>query len=324
MKIRFKYTQEQVDFLVENYKRMQLKDLVVAFNQKFNTDRKHSHIKNKIKQINLTKRNIKENYGKYTDEMCKWLIEKHNTIKMDKLVEMFNKKFNAKFTKSALWHKIHRLKGADFDRTREYVPRLTWTEEMVDFLKEHYDHYKYSEVAEMLNRKFNIKTTPSSVEKKVHRLGLKKSKEGIKRTYNRRAISQYWFQNGNVPPLKKEVGDEVSYMEYRYVKVAEPNVWKFKHRWVWEQAHGPIPDDHVIIFLDGDKQNCSLDNLKMISRSELGGISKLPRTSKEITLTNLTIAKIRMKISELERRKYGSKKQVNRSKRSSIRTAGKA
>lgn len=40
----------------------------------------------------------------------------------------------------------------------------------------------------------------------------------------------------------------------------------YKHRWVWEQAHGPIPAGHVLVFLDGDKTNCSLDNLTVLPR----------------------------------------------------------
>ena len=40
----------------------------------------------------------------------------------------------------------------------------------------------------------------------------------------------------------------------------------YKHRWVWEQAHGPIPAGHVLVFLDGDKTNCNLDNLMVLPR----------------------------------------------------------
>jgi hypothetical protein len=37
------------------------------------------------------------------------------------------------------------------------------------------------------------------------------------------------------------------------VKVAEPNVFKLKHRIVWEKANGPIPENHVIAFNNLDK-----------------------------------------------------------------------
>ena len=43
-----------------------------------------------------------------------------------------------------------------------------------------------------------------------------------------------------------------------------------KHRWVWEQAHGKIPKGYIIAFRDGNKQNCALENLQMMSLYENG------------------------------------------------------
>lgn len=37
--------------------------------------------------------------------------------------------------------------------------------------------------------------------------------------------------------------------------------WQYKHHYVWEQAHGKIPSDCVIVFLDGDESNYALENL---------------------------------------------------------------
>lgn len=48
------------------------------------------------------------------------------------------------------------------------------------------------------------------------------------------------------------------------------------HRHVWEQAHGPIPEGHVIHHLDENKSNCELSNLQCLpagahmSRHKLG------------------------------------------------------
>ena len=49
----------------------------------------------------------------------------------------------------------------------------------------------------------------------------------------------------------------------------DPNTWELKHRAVWEKEYGKIPNNHIIIFLDGDKLNCSIENLMLVSRSEL-------------------------------------------------------
>jgi hypothetical protein len=44
--------------------------------------------------------------------------------------------------------------------------------------------------------------------------------------------------------------------------------WQMVHRLVWEQHHGPIPDRHLIAFIDGNKLNCAIENLECVSREE--------------------------------------------------------
>jgi RNA polymerase sigma factor (sigma-70 family) len=40
------------------------------------------------------------------------------------------------------------------------------------------------------------------------------------------------------------------------------------NRQVWVDHHGPIPAGHEVIFLDGDKSNCAISNLKCLPRPE--------------------------------------------------------
>ena len=78
------------------------------------------------------------------------------------------------------------------------------------------------------------------------------------------------FKTGNIPRNHRPVGSERVLKEWGYieVKILEPNVWKFKHRLVWEEHHGAIPDGANIQFRDGNPQNCSIENLYMITRAE--------------------------------------------------------
>jgi hypothetical protein len=46
-------------------------------------------------------------------------------------------------------------------------------------------------------------------------------------------------------------------------------VWEFVHIRVWTDAHGPVPDGHVVIFKDRNKGNVKLENLKLLTRAEL-------------------------------------------------------
>jgi hypothetical protein len=46
-------------------------------------------------------------------------------------------------------------------------------------------------------------------------------------------------------------------------------VWPLLQRHVWQQAHGPIPHGHNIVFKDGNRANCALENLECIPRAEM-------------------------------------------------------
>lgn len=46
-------------------------------------------------------------------------------------------------------------------------------------------------------------------------------------------------------------------------------VWPLLQRHVWTQAHGVIPLGHTVCFKNGDKTDCALANLELVSRSDL-------------------------------------------------------
>ena len=41
------------------------------------------------------------------------------------------------------------------------------------------------------------------------------------------------------------------------------------HRYIYEYHHGKIPDNHTVIFIDGNRNNFDIDNLFVITMSEL-------------------------------------------------------
>jgi hypothetical protein len=51
------------------------------------------------------------------------------------------------------------------------------------------------------------------------------------------------------------------------------------HVRTWVAAHGPIPLHHAIVFRDGDRMHCALQNLELVSRVELmrrNSVHRLP------------------------------------------------
>ena len=79
------------------------------------------------------------------------------------------------------------------------------------------------------------------------------------------------FKSGHIPKNHVEVGTEVKTTDgYWKVKIAEPNVWDFKHFMVWREHHGEIPKGSVVYFVDGDKDNVTIDNLALTDRAGHG------------------------------------------------------
>ena len=62
------------------------------------------------------------------------------------------------------------------------------------------------------------------------------------------------FKKGNRPHNWKPVGHErINVDGYREVKTAEPRTFELKHRLVWKEHNGEIPENHIVTFIDGDR-----------------------------------------------------------------------
>lgn len=304
---RHSFTQQQAIFISDNYLNMTLYELTKLFNEKFGTRLIYSQIKNKVQRMKVTKRNLKKNHGKYTHEMVEFLVTNYNTVKLDDLTNMFNEKFNTDFTKSALWHKLDRCLNSKYDRTREYTPRVKWTKELENFLKVNYNDHTYKEVSEMLNEKFNIKTTPSSIEHKVSRLGLRKSKEAMQKSFKKKRLSRFHFKKGQAPATKKPIGYETVRNDgFIWIKVAEPNVFEQKHRYIYRYHYGKIPEGANIVFLNGNRHDFRIENLVAMSNAELAhfvGTRIETNNNDDIAKIKLAIAKVKETVFRKERRK---------------------
>lgn len=115
------------------------------------------------------------------------------------------------------------------------------------------------------------------------------------------------FRKGNLPhntrPMFSERVSKDGFIEIkvREHKTAEkPNTFELKHRWLWEQAHGPVPEKHVLIFVDGDRTNCTLDNLKLAPRHILTRLNQaFPGIEPETKATALRVVELQQKLREV-------------------------
>lgn len=140
------------------------------------------------------------------------------------------------------------------------------------FIKANYEDLADEELTSLYNETFKT-------NKSIYSIRRYKKKLGLKKTYRRYKIGdEVVLKNGSVK-----------------IKVAHPRTWMYKHRYIYEQAFGKIPKNHLVIFLDGNKQNFSLDNLALIDE-QTASILKfkgLMADTKELTETGILIAKIK-------------------------------
>ena len=179
---------------------------------------------------------------------------------------------------------------------RKVHQRAVWTTRQLAYLKAHYADMRAEDIAKKLHHSIY------SIRYKASELGLKKSREflaqcgllvastegakanqftkghepqnkgkrieefmsaeGIERSSRTR------FKKGARPHNRRDIGTEIPHADgYVYIKVDNGKP-VLKHRYVWEQAHGPIPEGHNITFRDGNRQNCDIANLELLSRED--------------------------------------------------------
>lgn len=106
------------------------------------------------------------------------------------------------------------------------------------------------------------------------------------------------FVKGSMPHNYKPVGTERFSKDYWYIKVADSKKWRAKHNIIWEQQNGPIPSNHVVIFLDSNIDNFAIDNLALITRSDLLRMNKngYKQSHSEIKPAVLALSKLEAKL----------------------------
>jgi hypothetical protein len=109
------------------------------------------------------------------------------------------------------------------------------------------------------------------------------------------------FKKGHRPHNYMPVGTErVNGDGYVDIKIADPKKWRAKHVLIWEEANGPLPRGHVVIFGDGNKRNFDINNLILVSRAQLAILNHngMIQQDADLTRTAIIIADISSKISK--------------------------
>lgn len=217
---------------------------------------------------------------------------------------------------------------------------MRYTPEMHTFFEEYIPGHHYNEIVAEFERRFNVQITQEQVHSYTRNHKIKTGFNGqYKKGYIPPNKGKTWddyltkdqqerarmttFKKCNIPHNKARIGDEALTTGDNYVKVkiGEPNKWEFKHKLVWREHFGEIPPGMAITFRDGNRQNCSIENLRLVSKRALTHIAKFCNTEGKARDTAITLAELRLKIKD-RRQQDGNhqRKDSNSTKGADLRT----
>lgn len=116
------------------------------------------------------------------------------------------------------------------------------------------------------------------------------------------------FSKGNRPQTWKPVGSErLTKDGYLQRKISDtgdtPRDWRGVHILKWEEAHGPVPPGHALVFRDGNPLNAELANLELLTRAELMARNTIHRFPPELKTTIRLVGKLKRTIRNVAREK---------------------
>jgi hypothetical protein len=215
--------------------------------------------------------------------------------------------------------------------------RKTWTEDEIAVLQAMYPTVASKDIAAMLGR------TSRQVLEKAWSLGLKKTREAIsdiarcsmadpnhpaRRHQFAKGIAPWnkgtsyqaggrsaetQFKPGQKPHTWNPIGHEREIKGgYLQRKVRDTGFtrrdYMMVHHLVWIAAGNDIPPGHALLFRDGNKRNFALDNLELVSRSELMRRNSVHNYGPEIARLHQLQGAIQRQINKRISKKEGKAK----------------
>lgn len=201
---------------------------------------------------------------------------------------------------------------------------------MYEFIRDNSRGVSSGKMAEMVNEKFGTNWTRAGMKQFRQRNGIRSGCTGqfekghipdnkgktLDEYINdpervadiRQRISGTQFKAGQAPLNELPIGAIVTNAHgYKLRKKSmtggQWDRWEFLQRAVWEEHNGPIPEGMLITFRDGDKSNCDIGNLLLVTKAENAQLNKLELRSGDPDLTETGLNLIRLKNAARKRRK---------------------
>jgi hypothetical protein len=197
---------------------------------------------------------------KYTPKVIKFM-QINNTKTSAWLSNKINKYFKLDTTTRGVANARQR-----YNATRN----LIWNDNVINYIKIYFNKISHSKMIEKLKYKFNLNTDIHTLSTMTSNFGFKYNVKRIRKPINSEKI----FKSGRKGSRK------IIYIKYRDLPTdSKENLeykinWMPKTRYVWEQHFGKILKGYSIIQLDGNYENCNIENLRAVPKSIVPKITK--------------------------------------------------
>ena len=238
------------------------------------------------------------------------------------LVAIVNEHYGTSYTRKQIRYYRHNHHCYNGLSACNYEPRRKYTPELVEFVREIAAGRSRREIIEMVEHAFGVKISINGLKSVFKSYGISTGNDGRFKKGNvpfnkgkhqpaRGRASETQFKKGCRPHNWRPVGSVYLRGDgYVWRKVAEPNVIREEHRCVWEEHYGPIPDGMNVMFLDGNRRNCSIENLALVSKQENAVMNKkrLRSEDQEATRAGIATAKLTIAIADIRRKAAGERR----------------
>lgn len=167
--------------------------------------------------------------------------------------------------------------------------RRKYNKDLIEWLNHNASKYMIDELVPIVNKKYKETYTRVQLQKLLVRNKIQYKYKDKNKSHNMSRLhigTEYTKSDGMV-----------------LVKVGR-NEWKYKQRLIYEEYYNvKLKEDEYVIFLDQDRTNFNINNLKVITRRESSILANQHIFSKipEATKTGIQVAKLMIKMKELKK-----------------------
>lgn len=152
--------------------------------------------------------------------------------------------------------------------------RREFSNEEVDFVQRYADAMSTRGLAEAFTVRFGCPIGQTMIRRLMARNGIETRKD--RRNVPLPVGAEHWSDYYQCVMVKTRSVSVAGVRNKRERDRLRNSQWSLKQNVVWEQANGrPLPSDHVVVFLDGDRRNYRPENLYAERLNVIGTVEKL-------------------------------------------------